>query len=354
MAVGSQAERGNKLTILRMSDLGRMPREKTEKELDDEMLGEEWDNRDDDEDGDEGSSSSEEEEEELDPILEHYTFPHEGGINRIRACPQNNDVVAVWGEKGTVSLYDVGGALDLLDRSTMSKSESVSNYHVRKMRKDPFFVYEGHSTEGYALDWSRVVPGRLATADCDGHIHIWNAMHAVAAKEITSKSSPWGNSSFEVKPTYSPSGDNIDTPSVEDLQWSPNEATVLASAECGGYVRIYDVRCPNRAMISNKIHGSGADVNVISWNRLVSNLLASGGDDGEFLFHVLNVHPLRSIELTVSPIADLIKQTQDHSASGIYATSKHKTNPNNPNLSPDSTVTELPSPHSNGTPLMNQ
>ena len=282
MAVGSQAERNNKLTILRMSDLGRMPREKTEKEMDDEMLGEEWNNED-----DESSSSEEEEEEEYEPLLEHYTFPHEGGINRIRACPQNNDVIAVWGERATVSLYDVGGALDTLDRSTRNSSsgttqESSSMTTVRKMRKDPFFVYQGHSTEGYAVDWSRVVPGRMATADCHGHIHIWNALHAVSSKETTSKSSSlWGNSSFEVKPTYSPHGENIDTPSVEDLQWSPNEATVLASAECGGIVRIYDVRCPNRAMISNKIHGSGADVNVISWNRLVSNLLASGGDDGE-------------------------------------------------------------------------
>ena len=55
----------------------------------------------------------------------------------------------------------------------------------------------------------------------------------------------------------------------------------MASAECGGYVRIYDVRCPGKAMISNKVHASGADVNVISWNGLVGNLLASGGDDGE-------------------------------------------------------------------------
>ena len=282
MVVGSQSERNNKLTVLRMSDLSRIGREKTEKELDDEMLGEEW-NNDDDEVDDEGSSS-EEEEEDLDPVLENYAFPHNGGgINRVRVCPQNNDIVAAWGEQGTVSLYDVGAALDLLDRSTMNsggKAENASNFNVRKMRKDPFFVYSGHSTEGYAIDWSRVVPGRLATADCHGHIHIWNASHPVASKDILSKSSLWGSSSFDVKPTYSPSGDNIDNPSVEDLQWSPNEATVLASAECGGFVRIYDVRCPNRAMISNKIHGSGADVNVISWNRLVSNLLASGGDDG--------------------------------------------------------------------------
>ncbi|KAL7533660.1 hypothetical protein ACHAXR_005373 [Thalassiosira sp. AJA248-18] len=316
MVVGSQADDGskNKVNVLRMSDLCRIPgsgngkKEKSEKELDDEMLGEEWKHDDDDDDSnDDSDSDAEEEEEELDPILEHYSFPHAcGGINRIRVCPHNSDIVGVWSDSGVVSLYDIGGALDILDRSSASSSfigggnkndamKQQQSQVVRKMRKDPFFVYSGHSTEGYAIDWSRVTPGRLATADCDGNIHIWNATHPVTQTDIVAKynttgkkgshnnsSSPWGNSSFSIQPTYSAHGDNLDNPSVEDLQWSPTEATVLASAECGGYVRIYDVRCPGKAMISNKVHASGADVNVISWNRLVGNLLASGGDDGSF------------------------------------------------------------------------
>mmetsp|Transcript_13376 Transcript_13376/g.29053 ORF Transcript_13376/g.29053 Transcript_13376/m.29053 type:complete len:418 (+) Transcript_13376:380-1633(+) len=291
MVVGSQADGvgKNKLSVLRMSDLCRIPgsagKEKTEKELDDEMLGEEWkhdkngDNECDNESEDD--SEEEEEEEEMDPVLEHYSFPHAcGGINRIWICPHNSVIVGVWSDSGVVSLYDVGGALDVLDRSALGNSNSKQQQApVRKMRKDPFFVYSGHSTEGYAIDWSRHTPGRLATADCDGNIHIWNAEHPVTPNDIVAKygakkslSSPWGNSSFAI----------LDNPSVEDLQWSPTEATVLASAECGGYVRIYDVRCPGKAMISNKVHASGADVNVISWNGLVGNLLASGGDDGSF------------------------------------------------------------------------
>jgi len=311
MVVGSQADGSgkNKVDVLRMSDLSRIPgslgREKTEKELDDEMLGEEWKHDDDEDNSDDGeddeSVDNNSEEEELDPVLEHYSFPHAcGGINRIRVCPHNSDIVGVWSDSGVVSLYDIGGALDVLDRSSSSSlgirrkedsaaatSKSQLPPAARRMRKDPFFVYSGHSAEGYAIDWSRVTPGRLATADCDGNVHVWDATHPVAPNDIVAeygkkRGDPWGNSSFSVKPTYSAHGDNIDNPSVEDLQWSPTEATVLASAECGGYVRIYDVRCPGKAMISNKVHASGADVNVISWNRLVGNLLASGGDDGSF------------------------------------------------------------------------
>ena len=59
---------------------------------------------------------------------------------------------------------------------------------------------------------------------------------------------------------------------------------MLAAAERGVYVKIYDTRCEGRAMLSRKIHDNGADVNVIGWNPIVSNLLASRGDDGEFLW----------------------------------------------------------------------
>jgi ribosome assembly protein RRB1 len=317
MVVGTQADKRskNKLSVLRMSDLCRIPgsgREKTEKELDDEMLGDAWKHEDDDDDSDSSSSDEEDEEEELDPVLENYSFSHSGGgINRIRVCPHNSSVVGVWGENGEVSLYDIGGAIDLLDRSSLSSNarkndgSQAMNKEVRKMRKDPFFVYSGHSTEGYAIDWSRVTPGRLATADCDGNIHIWNATHPVTPNDIVAKygnksqSSPWSNSSFQVEPMYAAHGDNLDNPSVEDLQWSPTEATVLASAECGGYVRIYDIRCPGKAMISNKIHSGGADVNVISWNKLVGNLLATGGDDGSF--SVFDLRNFQTADASIPP-----------------------------------------------------
>lgn len=140
-----------------------------------------------------------------------------------------------------------------------------------------FFVYQGHDTEGYAMDWSKVNEGALATGDCNGNIHLWEPSSNNKANKI------WNNSSFQVNSAYTAtSGDNIDHPSVEDIQWSPTEATVLATAECGGYVRIYDTRCKGRSMIANKIHKNGSDVNVISWNPIITNLLATGGDDGVF------------------------------------------------------------------------
>eukprot|EP00797_Seminavis_robusta_P001588 Sro109_g054490.1 rich WD repeat-containing protein 1 (221) ;mRNA; r:35517-36179 len=117
----------------------------------------------------------------------------------------------------------------------------------------------------------------MATGDCAGNIHIWT---------------PRSEGSFEVVPAYDSktyaAGQSTEHPSVEDIQWSPTEATVFCTAECGGYVRVFDTRAPNRAMLSHKIQSDGSDVNVVSWNKLVTNLLACGGDDG-----VLSVWDLR-------------------------------------------------------------
>jgi len=38
----------------------------------------------------------------------------------------------------------------------------------------PSYIFRGHKDEGYALDWSLVKTGRLATGDCTGKIHIWD------------------------------------------------------------------------------------------------------------------------------------------------------------------------------------
>ncbi len=267
VAAGTQADRvdRNKLTIMKLSDLCRTgAKEKTEKELEDEILGEEW-NKEEDSDGEE-----EEEEDEvgdLDPVLEHFSLKHNGGVNRVRAMPQKPEVVATWSDTGKVNLYNIRGILDSFERSSGGDGGAS-----RKFSRDPFFVYQGHSSEGYAMDWSRAKEGHFATGDCDGNIHLWTP---------TEGYSNYSNSSFKVTNAYGPSGGNIDNPSVEDIQWSPTEGTVLAAAECGGYIKIYDTRCAGRPMLTNKIHENSSDVNVISWNPIISNLLASGGDDGK-------------------------------------------------------------------------
>lgn len=57
-------------------------------------------------------------------------------------------------------------------------------------------------------------------------------------------------------------------------------AQVFTSASADGTVAVWDTRKKNGSMLSLRAHE--ADVNVISWNRNVTYLLASGSDDGSF------------------------------------------------------------------------
>ena len=62
-------------------------------------------------------------------------------------------------------------------------------------------------TEGYALDWSNVVPGQLASGDCHRDIHVWRPREE-------------GVWQVDSQPMAG------HTQSVEDIQWSPREASV--------------------------------------------------------------------------------------------------------------------------------
>lgn len=270
-AVGTQAEKpeDNQLVVMKLSDLSRI-----QVETEDDLLGEEYDPDKDDNDDD--SDDESDEEVDLDPVMEHFAMKHYGGVNRIRAMPQQSQIVATWSDAGSVNLYNVE---PIMQRFSLAEQSAGGGdmIQMKDIPSKPFFSYEKHGTEGYAIDWSPVKQGSLVTGDCSGAIHLWT---------------PRPEGGYNVAPSYEASSNtqkSVDhSPSVEDLQWSPSEATVFASAECGGFVRIFDTRAPNRAMLSHKIHSSNADVNVLSWNKLVHNLLATGGDDG-----VLSVWDLR-------------------------------------------------------------
>jgi ribosome assembly protein RRB1 len=276
-AVGTQADRPehNKLMLLKISDLSKM-----QVETEDDILGDEF-NPDKDQDGDDDDDDSESSEEEidLDPVMEHYSINHYGGVNRVRAMPQRPDIVATWSDAGRVNLFDVESIRHRFSIGSRKGGAAISGDIPSK----PFFSYTKHNTEGYAMDWNPVQEGHLVTGDCNGSIHLWTPR-------------PEGGGYLVVP--FHDSGHSADSArsSVEDLQWSPTEATVFSSAECGGYVRIFDTRAPQKAMLSHKVHGNGADVNVLSWNKHVANLLATGGDDG-----TLSVFDLRHFSKTSRP-----------------------------------------------------
>ncbi|WWC68698.1 uncharacterized protein I206_102632 [Kwoniella pini CBS 10737] len=222
---------------------------------------------------DEDDSDEEEEDDENandeDATLDFLTIPHIGSVNRIRASPTSEILgslpdpyhVATFSETGKVHIFDVRPYID-----TLSGPNSNSNLNSNKPKsKLPVHTITNHGrSEGFAIEWGKT---GLLTGDIDKKIYLT---------------------------TLTPTGFNTSTQpylshtsSIEDLQWSPNESTVFASASADKTVRVWDIRTKNRkSVVSVQAHKE--DVNVISWNKGVDYLLVSGGDDGE-----LNVWDLR-------------------------------------------------------------
>ncbi|CAG8471296.1 5672_t:CDS:2 [Ambispora gerdemannii] len=187
-----------------------------------------------------------------DDILEYKRLKHYGGVNRVRVTPQREiHIAASWSETGKVHIWDLNPLISSLDTPGKMINEKLLK---------PKYTIESHNTEGFAMDWSGRVTGRLLTGDNNSNIFLTTS----------------AQSTFKA--------DNVPyrghTSSVEDLQWSPSENNVFASASADQTVRIWDTRNKKKEALGIKAHE--ADVNVITWNRKVEYLLASGSDDGVF------------------------------------------------------------------------
>ncbi|PON50454.1 WD repeat containing protein [Parasponia andersonii] len=190
---------------------------------------------------------------------------HDGCVNRIRAMTQIPHICASWADTGHMQIWDVSSHLNALAESESDLNQGAASV----FNQAPLFKF-GHKDEGFAIDWSPLVPGRLLTGDCKNYIHFWE---------------PTSDASWKVDATPFIGH----TASVEDLQWSPTEHDIFASCSVDGTIAIWDVRTGKKPVDSFKAHD--ADVNVISWNRLASCMLASGSDDGTF-----SIHDLRSLK----------------------------------------------------------
>ncbi|KAI4787737.1 glutamate-rich WD repeat-containing protein-like protein 1, partial [Aureobasidium sp. EXF-8846] len=208
---GTQAAQGsekeNRIMVMKMSSLGRMDR------------GEQSESEDEDDD---------EEEQSLEPILETKDIPLNTCTNRIRVhqTPQASSstppttLSAVMTESGDVFIHDVTPHLASFDNPGMT---------ITAQQNKPVSTIRAHKkTEGYAVDWSPLFPaGKLLTGDIDGRI--FATTRTEGGGFVTDTTPFTGHSS-----------------SVEELQWSPSERNVFASASADGTVKIWDARSKSR------------------------------------------------------------------------------------------------------------
>jgi ribosome assembly protein RRB1 len=217
---------------------------------------------DDDDDGDDGDDGDHLDE---DAILEYRTVPHFGSVNRVRAQPLPTGqplppptapyYVASWGETGKVHVWDVRPLIHALD---------TPGAVVDKGRTEtPRYTIDTHGrAEGFAMDWAASDTGALRLLTGDVHSKIYLTTSTPAG--FTTQKTPFTSH----------------TSSIEDIQWSPSEATVFASCSADQSVRMWDVRSKGRQNVAGIEKAHSSDVNVISWNRSTAYLLLSGGDEG--------------------------------------------------------------------------
>ncbi|CAN8178614.1 unnamed protein product [Coccothraustes coccothraustes] len=267
LCAGTQAETpgANRVLLLQMQNLHGL------------RGARDGDSSDSDSDSD---SDSEQDGEGREPQLLLIMAPHYGGINRLRVTSLGGSpVAAVWSERGQVEVLDLRGPLGVLGTEFGEGESGRRPKSIQQGALPALATFSGHLDEGFGLDWSPQSPGRLLSGDVRGRIHRWEPRE--------------GGWAVDQRPLLGHGG------SVEDIQWSPSEASVFISCSADASLRVWDVRAPPaRACQLSVASAHDGDVNVITWSRRDPAALLSGGDDG-----TLRLWDLRSIRSSPSSVA---------------------------------------------------
>ncbi len=235
-----------------------------------------------------------------DPDLLYEWVPLKSSINRVRTM-NSSAVTALWTEAGEVAIYDTSALfLKLNAKKVNNKKKS------KKKIKDINCKVRGfmHPTEGYALDWSPLKKGLLASGGHDAKIYTYLPMDPSLSDWQMSKNPLQGH-----------------TDSVEDLQFSPAEESVLASCSVDKTVKIWDLRSDSSKDSQITFAAHEGDVNVIAWNPACTYLLASGGDDGAFkvwdLRYLKRGGAITNVKWHTAPITSIQFQPREESVLAV-------------------------------------
>ncbi|VDK88089.1 unnamed protein product, partial [Onchocerca ochengi] len=218
-----------------------------------------------------GASDSEEDLEEntqnKEPKFHASAIPHLGIVNRVKTTVLGQSkVCAAFSSQGKVTLWNLTQAMEEI--SDMEGRDRI----VKRPKERPFFSFLGHQAEGYALSWSPLKMGKLASGDIRHKIHLWTMAEG-------------GRWVVDEKPLIGHKD------SVEDLCWSPVEETMLASCSADHSIKLWDTRsAPSDACVCTVENAHESHANVISWSKF-EPLLVSGGDDS-----ILNVWSLKTMQ----------------------------------------------------------
>jgi len=172
---------------------------------------------------------------------------HDGEVNRARYMPQNHFFVASRGPSSPVYVWD-------LAKHPSFPTDEDDNTIL------PQITCQGHSKEGYALAWSPLKEGWLASGSEDTTVCLWDT---ASAKEGLCQA------------TTILKGH---TATVEDVDWHSKDMNLIGSVSDDASLRIWDIRDPTKPVhIVEKAHES--DINCLAFNPQNEYIVATGSAD---------------------------------------------------------------------------
>jgi ribosome assembly protein RRB1 len=229
---------------------------------------------------------------DVEPELLSERFQLFSATNRIRSMC-GSPIVALMNQTGQLQIFDISKNITSLQNKNPMKSAKVEDSKLTRIVNN-FQL----STEGYGLNWSPVELGLLACGTNDGILSVLRPSDETFSSFVKS------DHHFKAHEK-----------SIEDIQFSPLQAQILATSSSDNSIKLFDLRDPSKTLSSAiQINGHASDVNVISWNAINPNLLASGDDDGiikVFDLRYPNKAPLSEIDFHVDSICSIEWQPHD-------------------------------------------
>eukprot|EP01028_Stygiella_incarcerata_P002849 TRINITY_DN153_c0_g1_i1.p1 TRINITY_DN153_c0_g1~~TRINITY_DN153_c0_g1_i1.p1 ORF type:complete len:436 (-),score=121.43 TRINITY_DN153_c0_g1_i1:161-1354(-) len=181
-------------------------------------------------------------------IVPKVCIAHEDGdINRARHSPRSDFLIATKSTSGNVLLFD------------WSKFES--NTDMSKKTATPTAVFEGHTKEGYALDWSPFKPNLVVSGAEDGNVLVFDVEKSATDGPIAMH-----------RDCHQHRG-------VNEVQFHRVVEDLYASCGDDSCVRLWDLRSSSAVQVVDVRESSG-ELNALAWNCMEEHLFAVGGSEG--------------------------------------------------------------------------
>jgi len=268
-----------------------------------------------DDDPEKGADSDEEEGEE--PFMKFDKVQINGNVNKLHTM-KNSYLCGIWSDSPSVEIVDMRKIFEDLELSEEITNEDLDNYannninknNVTKKRKlnskNVTIKSFKRTYEGYAIQWSNILPGVLAAGGQDKKVEIYIPKDENCSDWVLNSN----NTDNKMGILKGHKG------SVEGLAWSPNQNFVLASCSVDKSIRFWDLRSDknNPPIVIEAAHES--DVNCISWNTHCDFMVASGSDDNSFKvwdIRYVSKGPISHIKWHKAPITSIAWDPYDES-----------------------------------------